>query len=544
MRKTIVVVTLILACTGGLSALMTRFLDIAPGSIEARLIASPDSFDIRTGGLISGGVASNYLSLYQSQIDNLVSLARSEMPVGLPDQRSKAQYLFGFMYSNVLKEYRESATTLDVVLRSGRYNCLSATLTYSILLDAFGISNRAVVLPSHVYSRISVDGHDIDVENTSPNGFDVSSNAQAQKELKRLTGLEYSTVNDRTELVGKRGLFAYSYANVSYYASLARQPESSFRNAACAVELLPNGKYIGTNLIAAYTLWAISLSDYERNWEKALGLLDEGISNYPAESAMKTNAVYVLSKYVDSLISAGRYEDAFAAYEQWKRLTGADHDLALSLYTQLLFQLAERAGDFDKAYDYSKRALAAFPDSKEVKGAVANALNRLAQKLNAETTDFGEREETFLRWYALAKDKNFDIILENFYSDAGFAVAKAGDPDRALGIFRKSLAQLSNSTVLRGNAVYVAGNEANDSFSKKDWNAGLSWCRKALEFDPANSSVLENMRTVYRMQISDAIDARDYVLAKKTAAEALRLFPNDDKILYYRKYIDKKTGGQ
>jgi orotate phosphoribosyltransferase len=58
------------------------------------------------------------------------------------------------------------------ILDRGEYNCVSATLMYGIAARAFGLEMQVVETPRHIFLRLETEGREVDIESTSPTGFD------------------------------------------------------------------------------------------------------------------------------------------------------------------------------------------------------------------------------------------------------------------------------------------------------------------------------------------------------------------------------------
>lgn len=80
-----------------------------------------------------------------------------------------------------LKESREGApngyaieqSRLMGIFETGEFNCISASLLYAVLVRHFGLELQGVMLPSHAFIQLNLeDGRQIDVETTSPAGYD------------------------------------------------------------------------------------------------------------------------------------------------------------------------------------------------------------------------------------------------------------------------------------------------------------------------------------------------------------------------------------
>lgn len=88
----------------------------------------------------------------------------------LPDEE-KADKLLAFMYENLLEQYKEQQTRLDVMFQDGTYNCVSSSLLYMALAKAVGLKVSGIKTPSHAFCTVLCGEKEIDVETTNPFGF-------------------------------------------------------------------------------------------------------------------------------------------------------------------------------------------------------------------------------------------------------------------------------------------------------------------------------------------------------------------------------------
>ncbi len=59
------------------------------------------------------------------------------------------------------------------IFETGEFNCISASLLYAVLARHFDLEVQGVLLPSHAFIQLNLDdGREIDVETTSPGGYD------------------------------------------------------------------------------------------------------------------------------------------------------------------------------------------------------------------------------------------------------------------------------------------------------------------------------------------------------------------------------------
>ncbi len=516
----------------------SKFLDISTNSLEYQILLHPEKYPLKVSSLLASGVKEENLELYLSQISNFEDGIKTAI---LSNSKSPAaKEIFDEMHGKILKGYVESATTLDVLLKTGKFNCLSSTVFYSSILEDFGFQYKAVTLPTHIFTMLTFDGKEVDVENTSRYGYDIGTNKEAQENFKKLTGFTYSRDNTISEIIDKKGILAYTYGNIAYFAAKMNQPYSAFQNALKSLAIYQEGKYVYTNALAAYSQYVIYLTDVKRDYIKAMDISEEAILNLPRKEMFITNYLYTLDKYINQLVESSRYSDAFAAYENAKKIAGRDAGIEDNLYTRILYRMLNKDQDFPKALEFGKKALNDQPDSQNIRNLMINGLNLLSKKLTKQWESYPKDEEFFLQWYKIFKDDNLDIILENYYSDLGVKYYEAGNPDRGIEIIKKGLTFLPQSSTLKNNLIFIAGNTANSYFKKDDLEMGIRYSKAALEEDPGNPTILNNIRVSYRTMAGNEIEKENYKKAMSIVEEGLKFLPDDSKLLYYKDYINRK----
>jgi tetratricopeptide (TPR) repeat protein len=115
----------------------------------------------------------------------------SSSPALPQNLRERGEYVLSFMFEKFLKTYAENQTRLDEIFISGRYNCVSSAMLYTILATAVGLDVRGVMTRDHAFVTVSAAGEDIDVETTNPFGFDPGSRREFHDQFGRVTGFAY-----------------------------------------------------------------------------------------------------------------------------------------------------------------------------------------------------------------------------------------------------------------------------------------------------------------------------------------------------------------
>ncbi len=98
--------------------------------------------------------------------------------------RAMHQYFFSNTDLNSADAYEESQSQLTEVFSSGYYNCVSSTALYLYLARRLDLDVKAVVLPTHTFVELDLhNGNKVEVETTSPTGFDWAHDRKFYKEV-------------------------------------------------------------------------------------------------------------------------------------------------------------------------------------------------------------------------------------------------------------------------------------------------------------------------------------------------------------------------
>ncbi|WP_148041292.1 hypothetical protein [Rufibacter immobilis] len=81
----------------------------------------------------------------------------------------QVKMIFEMAHRNFLKKY-ENIASFDQIMKTGTYNCVSATALYVLVLEHYNIGYEIKQLPTHVYLVADPKGSHIMVETTDPAG--------------------------------------------------------------------------------------------------------------------------------------------------------------------------------------------------------------------------------------------------------------------------------------------------------------------------------------------------------------------------------------
>lgn len=117
----------------------------------------------------------------KSQIDTFLGEFRSQGLIS-DNPRSTGRDLNNHMHQSFFLQesrgfgppgYDYEQSRLMGIFESGEFNCISSALLYAVLARELGLAIEGVMMPTHAFIQLNLpNGSPIDVETTSPNGFD------------------------------------------------------------------------------------------------------------------------------------------------------------------------------------------------------------------------------------------------------------------------------------------------------------------------------------------------------------------------------------
>ena len=105
--------------------------------------------------------------------------------------RERAEFILNYMHRNLLRSYSLTQSGIDILLNTGRYNCVSSAVLYLILCKSVGLEVSGVMTRNHAFTIVHIGGENIDVETTNRFGFDPGNRREFHDEFGRLTGFTY-----------------------------------------------------------------------------------------------------------------------------------------------------------------------------------------------------------------------------------------------------------------------------------------------------------------------------------------------------------------
>lgn len=465
-----------------------------------------DTWSFAEASLISSGVVdAGQRAQMLAQLDALTEEARS-----VTDAESttfgKGRVLLTWLHEGVMSEgYVEAQTNMSDVLENQLYNCVSSATLYNIIGRRLGLDARGIEVPDHAFT-ILYDGTDhVDVETTTPAGFDPARDRAAMNAFAQTTG--YTYINDthraKRREIDDAGMIALTYYNHGVTATNENDYPSALLYYFRALSLDPRNKSAVKNTLAVLGNW--SNQEIENgNYELAVDVLNAALRFAPTDNTSRHNMRYVLSKAMQESGSADEMAQHVAFAKELHERT--DDDTFLRLHSRALQ---------NKAYDFYEQG--------KVEEAIA-----LTDTLDPSADETTKRDIERLR---------ISLFL-NWSSD----VLDAGEFEQAIEVLERAFNENPSDHRVKNNIAYTA----------QEWAASVSAAEGAERSSelllslsdrfPELKSLRQLSASNYNADAKAALDAGDFEQAINVYQTAQRMGVVEPTIVQNEKVVWNQWG--
>ena len=292
------------------------------------------NFDLFRAAMVAEGIRDiELIRNYEARLDAVVAKVR--ITVGKnPSQQVLTRSLFEAMHKEILtKPYSLDCTELSKVMKTGHFNCVSATVLFNCLAEKAGLNVCAIETKGHALSRVKfTEGVAMDLETTCPTWFDLQNDKERQMATLERVAVPVPAKSDpataqnavsatpepAVELpseyreISPVQLVATIYYNigVDLHAKTCN-PEAAAANIK-ALYLDKNNEQAWTNLLVSMNNWALDVASEKmgQRYDVATILLDIGVALDPTYANFRSNYVYVFHYWIQGLAELGRFDDA------------------------------------------------------------------------------------------------------------------------------------------------------------------------------------------------------------------------------------------
>ena len=296
--------------------------------------------------------------------------------------RERAERLLEMLHRRVFRRYDERQTRLDVLLSTGRYNCVSSAVLYGLLARSLDLEFRAVQTPDHAFIRVAESW---DVETTNPYGFDPGSRRDFTDSFGRVTGYSYVPPGQygRRKELGDKGLLALILYNRNAYDTEAGRYPEALQPAVDAHALRQDPE--SRERLVLSSLNVASFYGQASRWEEGAGFLEEA-GRWLDDPRLAKVREDLLHNWAVSLIEGGRLEEAQAMIDD-RRARGELSEREWRSLGVSIWQLRAREAsrrDFGEAATLLSKALESLgPEAGLASGYEVYAHNQMAALVNS-----------------------------------------------------------------------------------------------------------------------------------------------------------------
>jgi tetratricopeptide (TPR) repeat protein len=525
---------------------------------------------------------------YREQTEELVVKARKALK-GTKDAKERGEKLMKFLHANVMKKgYESGQTSFTLMLDTGKFNCVSSAALYYIVGTRLGMDLRIIAIPAkgpeegHVSLDMIVGGKRVQVEPTSPDGFDW------QTKISRPGVAVTAKLPDRKNghEVDGAGLAAQVYYNRG--VALGRDKAKQLDAARCYLAALcldPVDENTTNNLIATFVNWGGPDLIGAKKYEEAVRVLSFGLSIAPKSELLVNNLRVAWAKSIDAALQSGQDREALALMGRAaKSVPGGDFPTAAQWYVSR-GEACLKDGDWEAGLTVAARGLRVLPaeEAKKVREWRAVVFRRWSEWFLDEKqgSDIEASVKVLVRAYALDESDKTTIAGILFHTQEAVRIL-----DRKQGLkavlahvealrkqfpkvnevanvasnhgrkavqalveakkFKEALAAVDHYRPLLVSAeqaadvigfVYAAW--AQDLAGAKQWKAALDKCAEGLKAVPNQARLLQAVRVIVDDWADAAVKAAHWDEAIGIYDTGLTYLPGDSHLQHNKEYCGK-----
>lgn len=313
----------------------------APRGLEAKLVDDAkdgelDGMSLLEAALVASGVPDKLVpgeaERVQAALAPAIVRAKTRKTAA-----ARGDALLRALHETVFRKYSATASEIDDVIRTGEFNCLSSALLYVVAAEGLVDSPRAMVTRHHAFARVVADGKLVDVETTSPLGFDADrKKLMTPAFVKQIAGVDASPAELLEDLKRPEELPVLSLV-AGVYSNRAVGLVSRGDATGAAVALDRAARLASGALKSRAAAWrggvlnsgAVELVDQGR-LDDARALLELALDGSEGETRrlLVSNLATVHTKMAEASIARRDWTDALAHTADARRLGAADKDIA------------------------------------------------------------------------------------------------------------------------------------------------------------------------------------------------------------------------
>jgi hypothetical protein len=229
----------------------------------------------------------------------------------------KANQLLIFLHDNYFKVYDKKTNSIINLFISGKYNCLSSTILYTVIANDLGLNVKGVVIPEHTFAILINDSENKDVETTMKTGFDIDESQILNQGEKNIPEKAIDAYYSDRQIVEPIELISLLYTNyIKNISDEALYTKETLKKYIKAMEISPNSKILKDDL-NEYLL-GYAMKEFEKgNISFAIEFLNDCKKISKDNQELYSNALIIFTQSIQNNIDALDLKQAKTNYEEY-----------------------------------------------------------------------------------------------------------------------------------------------------------------------------------------------------------------------------------
>jgi tetratricopeptide (TPR) repeat protein len=392
----------------------------------------------------------------------------------------KVKVIYQLIHERFLSKY-ESENRFHEIIKTGKYNCVTATALYALFFERLGIPYSIKEEPTHVYLVAYPNSENVMIETTTPlSGFlsfnaDFKSNYVNTLKKQKVIGSSEVTGSNVDELFNKY-YFGNENISLTQLAGIHFQNDALFKrdhdDLTGAYEQIQKGYLYYPSTRSEYLLMSFTAENLQSITEplqkasfigKIARFKDTGITPDMIKGEFSNLTVLVLSKNNDKEMYRKCYEETVRNM--------SDPELRQEIHYIFNYENGRvfyNQGNYARAKPYFAKAMDLQPNNVDLGGVFVACLGQSLRNERNNTSVLDSLEAYKKRFPSLKENNNFNAMMSLTYVIEFGNSFQKGDIKRGekyQGLFEKEYE--SDNTLLSADAVGRAYSEASVYYFKK-----------------------------------------------------------------------------
>lgn len=436
----------------------------------------------------------------------------SPMIDGQKNAKQKAKLIFKEVHKQFFRQY-DADVTFNRIFREGKYNCVTATMLYAIVLQHYGVPYEVKEKPTHVYIVAFPTTQNILFETTNPRGLFVPDEKSKRSFVEGLVSTKFTTREHVSSVGVERAFNEFYYNNesislvqlagIQYYNRAIlldheAKTEEAVRNVLLVNMLYPSSKHQYLKL--AYLDQALKNSHFDT--EKDIWYLCE-YANASRDVSDRKLVIRTFEQVLGEQLYKNSNETFVTAAYGIVKARFQDKDMLKDItydYLAGMSYWAAMKGDVNKSLEYAEQAYDLNPKDVRLQDVIVRNIALKTEKLKGKQKNVDQLNAYAARFPFLLNHGTFRMLMIYQLALASYGLflendAKEGyrhltQMEEALNANNESVATLNQ---LIGMAYAEAGAY---HFRRKEYKEAKKIILKGLEIVPDHGELKERLKIV------------------------------------------------